>query len=115
MRTVCVVKIMSKPEGYCRLCGDRKVLTQEHIPPKAAFNHERRVFETMQDALRLSGQKHSIFQGGIQKTTLCESCNNKTGNWYAKAFVEWSKQGFIFLDKIESNLPLELPFDIMPL
>ncbi len=106
---------MAKPYGRCRLCGDLKELTKEHIPPKAAFNHERRVFETMQDALGLSGQKQSIFQGGIQKTTLCESCNNKTGNLYAKAFVEWSKQGFIYLDKIRFSLPLQLPFNIMPL
>jgi hypothetical protein len=106
---------MPKAIGRCRLCGYLKELTKEHIPPHAAFNADGVIFETMQDALGITGRKYSKFPGGIQKTSLCASCNNKTGDWYAKSYVEWAKQGFIWLDKIQANVPLPLVFHIMPL
>ena len=31
--------------------------------------------------------------------TLCEKCNNTTGGWYGRHFVEWCRQGMEFLDK----------------
>lgn len=106
---------MTKPVGLCRLCGELKKLTPEHMPPKAAFNKKPRSFETIQDVLGLSGRKYSIFRGGIQKTTLCKKCNNNTGKWYAVAFIEWTKQGLRHLNKIDGNSNLYRPFQIMPL
>jgi len=106
---------MSKTIGYCRLCGQEKELSDEHIPPRKAFNDKQVTFETMQDALGFSGRKYSKFRNGITRQSICESCNNLTGAWYGTAFVEWTRQGYVWLEKLENRNALLLPYNIMPL
>ena len=114
-RNICgILTTMTKrPEGLCRLCGEHKPLSFEHIPPKSAFNDSQRLFQTMQDLL--AGRSRSKFRGGIGKNTLCERCNNLTGRWYGGAFADWSKQGLELFDKFGRQPPLALPFYIRPL
>lgn len=100
-------------EGFCRLCGQYKKLSFEHIPPRSAFNDQQRVFQTMQDFV--SGRGYSKFRGGIGKYSICEACNNRTGAWYGVAFADWARQGLEWLDKIESNTLFDLPYYIKPL
>lgn len=98
--------------GHCRLCGNYKKLSFEHVPPKSAFNDHQVLFQTMQDMLR--GHSFKKFPRGIGSFSLCEDCNTKTGAWYAEAFVSWTRQGFEWLDKVGGSL-LSLPFYIRPL
>lgn len=88
----------------------------EHIPPRKAFNDQQRLLKTMEDHLsdRPAGF-YSKFRRGLGKHSLCETCNNNTGGWYGGAFVEWTKQGFEWFDKVGGEKMLTLPYYIKPL
>lgn len=100
-------------EGICHLCGLHKKLSFEHIPPKSAFNDQMVVFQTMQNMLE--GRKNTKFHKGMGKDTLCEDCNNLTGAWYGKAFVDWSRQGLEWFDKTQNAEIPYFTFYIKPL
>jgi hypothetical protein len=103
----------SKHKGLCRLCGDYKELSFEHIPPRKAFNEHQRVFRTAQD--HLSGWPYSKYRKGLGQYSLCVECNNLTGSWYGEAFVAWTRQGFEWFDKVKGERTLNLPYYIKPL
>jgi hypothetical protein len=75
------------------------------------------VFETMDNALnKNSTRKKTILQQGLGAYTLCNQCNNDTGAWYGASFVEWSRLGFIYLEKLgREKGSFYLPFTIKPL
>lgn len=79
----------------CWICGQETTLTDEHIPPKKAFNTNTIFLQTYEDfnknaqiGSRLYGQ---TVQGGFRRKTLCASCNNRTGAYYGGAFVDFAK------------------------
>ena len=102
-----------KPKGICRLCGEYKKMSFEHIPPKKAFNEKQKLFQTMQDMLE--DKSHSKFRRGIGRYSLCERCNNLTGAWYGAAFVEWVQQGMDWLGKLGTETQISIPFYVKPL
>ena len=108
---------MSKPTiAICRLCGLKKELTFEHIPPKSAFNSSLRTFETMQNLIE--GRGHHKFRKGIGAYSLCAECNNLTGSWYGTAFAVWARQAMQIHHRIGDKnhiVPFYLPFQIQPL
>jgi len=104
---------MTLPLGYCRLCGELKPLSFEHIPPKSAFNDRSVLFQTLQDMME--SRTHTKFRKGIGKNSLCEACNNLTGGWYGTAFVDWTYQGMVWFDKLGDKSLFTLPYHIMPL
>lgn len=81
--------------GMCALCKKRKVLTFEHIPPKAAFNSVPAKLVTgekiMEDSERMpwdiTGLRYSNQQQGMGKYSLCAECNNNTGTWYGNDYI----------------------------
>lgn len=82
--------------GDCCICGKNGLLTQEHVPPKQAYNKIRTVEYTLSDVLT-SGKdssKRKTKQGGVKFETLCEKCNNDTGSWYAAEYASWATIGF---------------------
>jgi len=99
--------------GICRLCGNFKEMSFEHIPPKSAFNDQFVVFQTMQNMLE--GRGSQKFRRGIGKYSLCEDCNKKTGRWYGAAFVDWTRQGLEWFDKLGDKSLFILPYNIRPL
>lgn len=100
-------------ERLCRLCGDYKKMSFEHIPPKKAFNNNQQLLRTMEN--HFSGNSCSKFPRGLGRYSLCVDCNNRTGALYAKAFINWTKQGFDFLDMVGEEKLLSLPYYIQPL
>ena len=88
-----------KHPGYCKLCGQFKELTFEHVPPKKAFNSSAvRVFPfdeviklyTCSDGRMpwdISGLKGKIQQKGGGNYYLCRECNNNTGSWYIEEYT----------------------------
>lgn len=42
-------------------------------------------------------QRGQYQQAGMGAFTLCESCNSRTGDWYATEYVRWARQAVIFL------------------
>ena len=85
-----------KLKGICHICGNYGDLTFEHVPPRAAFNNKRTIAVKFEDTFRLGPDtmpKGRTQQGGIGFYTLCAKCNNNTGSWYGKYFIDWCYQG----------------------
>jgi len=104
---------MSKHQGICRLCGELRNLTFEHIPPKAAFNDRQQLFEVTNEMLR--GRAYKKFPRGIGQYSLCQQCNNLTGAWYGREFVRWVEQGMEWYTKLGNRGLFYLPYYIKPL
>ena len=111
--------IGSKPGvGTCHICLCTKQLTYEHIPPKAAFNDRPTIDIAIQDAISLgpnSRPRGPLQQRGVGRYSLCEGCNNKTGHWYGKDFVDWCYQGAFLLLRSEGKPSLQYRYHIFPL
>src|SRR5438552_9098445 len=77
--------------GRCRICGEQRVLTREHIPPRSAFNKERgRVHSLMEWLARTADgilPGGLLRQGGNWGYTLCGPCNNFLGHEYADEYT----------------------------
>ncbi len=63
----------------------------------------------------LNNQNYRKFRKGIGKYSLCEKYKNLTGAWYAPSFIDWTKQGFDWLEKLEIGAKLAISFRIQPL
>ena len=88
--------------GTCHICGKHEELSFEHIPPKKAFNNRRIICATFDEAFNLGPDevpKGTIRQGGAGGHTLCIKCNNITGHWYGKYFIDWCYQAMEILIK----------------
>ncbi len=110
---------MKKIVGRCRICGQNKELTFEHVPPKSAFNSS---------PIRIQEYEHLVNSGsplygkskrsnkGFGQYTLCQSCNNSTGQWYAKDFAQFVKQGMdILTNSDKKSRWIFGTYDIKPL
>ncbi|MBZ9846431.1 hypothetical protein LB565_00250 [Mesorhizobium sp. CA14] len=108
--------------GKCAVCGVEDRLTLEHVPPEAAFNKGSMRFSDINhyfDSGRLAGElahpskmRHRTSRRGAGGYTLCQQCNNDTGAWYVRRYVEWSIQGMEF--RLAGGSSLSLPFRIFP-
>jgi hypothetical protein len=81
--------------GQCRICGGVGRLTEEHIPPKGAFNKARVSLASFEEALALAPGEQlrgNYRQGGHRVFSLCATCNNNTGSWYGSPFVRFVHQ-----------------------
>ena len=85
----------------CRICGQEKELTFEHVPPKSAFNNVPRalysgeiVIKQIADPNRkpweYDGIKYEQQQQGAGYYSLCAECNSKTGAWYVPEYENWA-------------------------
>lgn len=89
-----------KHGGKCKLCGELKALTFEHVPPKRAFNSVPVMYYSFDEAIKamagengrmpwdFTGLKGEKQQNGIGGYYLCRSCNNNTGSWYIREYTE---------------------------
>ena len=93
------MKVSGQVLGNCKLCGEYRKLTFEHVPPKKAFNNSRVHVLEGEDAIKtmsdgrmpweLLGIKYKHQQKGKGGYYLCEECNNKTGSWYANDYIQF--------------------------
>ncbi len=90
-----------KVHGQCHLCGSNGRLTFEHVPPQSAFNNVRilkadidRLINSDDSKKEIENPKGEYVQGGAGSYTLCKTCNNDTGSWYASDYVEFVKAVF---------------------
>ena len=89
-----------KTYGTCRLCGVKKELTYEHVPPRAAFNKNTQFvsidfmkYVQSEDVIN-NPPKGKKKQGGIGYNSLCGECNSFLGSNYVPAYVEWANVGY---------------------
>lgn len=92
-----------KHPGKCKICGQMKELTAEHIPPKNAFNSTDVVVLPFEEVVKTiagvedrmpwdtKGLNGKTMQGGHKKYCLCRECNNNTGSWYMRAYTDFAK------------------------
>jgi hypothetical protein len=80
--------------GICHLCGQNKLLTFEHVPPRGAYNdfprfhyHTKQFFEHRYQG----GPPPTIVPDprGAGAYTLCGDCNHRCSR-YARHFIEWA-------------------------
>jgi hypothetical protein len=106
--------------GFCKICGNKRKLSKEHIPPSAAFNSGDYKVQTID---KYKTNDVNIWQtkkkqGGHFAYVLCVECNNHTGHWYggeykrlAEAcapFANPSYAGQIVSIKLPGLFPLRL-------
>ncbi len=85
--------------GHCRLCGAYGPLTEEHTPPRRAFN-DSMIFLRRADTRngQLSFPERSMYKKGFAQRTLCETCNNRAGRKFADSYVRLTKRVATQLD-----------------
>lgn len=83
-----------KPRGKCRICGEYKKLSFEHVPPGATFNKQAVRLVNVRDFIVAEKQDESTMPWELEKVKgrisqrgrgdyyICEKCNNDTGSWY---------------------------------
>jgi hypothetical protein len=107
---------MPDVKDFCRICGKYDYLTDEHVPPKRAFNKNRYMVGLMNDDDPLGEPiKKAFRQGGIKFKTLCKKCNNDTGGWYGGAYVSWCLLAFDILRLSNGKPSLHYVTSIFPL
>ncbi len=86
-----------KKYGICRICGEYKELTFEHVPPETVFN-KGAVRNVSLDAVindtvkknklpwEINYKNGKIQQRGRGDFYLCSDCNSCTGQWYVPAY-----------------------------
>lgn len=95
--------------GRCRLCGEVRPLTKEHIPPKRSGNVATAPTHTLiqwldrQDLETIPGGK--VEQGGIWGYTLCGDCNSLTGREYGAEYQGWAIRAVLMLRQDENLHP----------
>ena len=82
--------------GTCSACGTSTTLTFEHVPPRSALNaHRTEVFSGEDWLKRNEGglDRGRIQQRGSGYYAACQNCNNKTGHWYVRPYLDWVRRG----------------------
>lgn len=83
-----------KQTGKCWLCGQIRQLTEEHIPPRAAFNDApillQEVSQRTAHVGRLEWEGH--VNTGLKIVSLCAECNSKCGSKYGGDFVRFIRK-----------------------
>jgi hypothetical protein len=103
--------------GICHICGQKKELSFEHVPPAAAFNSRpilRTAFAKMLQTDDFDNLKGKTQQRGAGAHTLCERCNNTTGKWYGGAYASWAHQAMQILIAARGQPSLSYPFRLFP-
>lgn len=110
-------------KGICRVCGDKTLLSFEHVPPRVAFNkHTSYTDISFDDYLKVENplkdkMKGIKKQGGIGYNSLCKDCNSFLGSHYVEAYKKWVYGGFevlrngkndVHFFKINNQEPLKI-------
>jgi hypothetical protein len=87
--------------GYCRICGNYRKLTIDHIPPKSCGNTNR---------IHINyGKGIIISQNGLNCKTICEDCNNRLfGANYDKVLVKLYNE----ILNLNGNIQPQMRFDV---
>lgn len=101
---------MKKTEGNCWLCGEYRVLTLEHIPPRSAFNDHDILLQSIDKLTEKVG--YVIWQGemthGWTVRSLCAECNNKTGSKYGNHYAHFIKDVAEQVDKADEHATISV-------
>jgi len=81
----------SKKENIskCHICLQTKPLTEEHIPPKSAYNDCNGLWEYLHASESKLSPRTVKIRGGFRVPTLCADCNNSLCAPYAEQYVKY--------------------------
>ena len=82
-------------EDFCNICGEKKRLTYDHIPPKCCFNSFKSVPLDIFSLKLIKDRKCS--QNGVKHRSICAECNNGILGKYDKEFE-------LFIQKVKNVL-----------
>lgn len=110
-------------QDICRVCLEKRDLSFDHVPPKAAFNKDpvwwsdpvKALHLTKEERLQHRGRKQ---QRGSGRNSLCQECNTMLGTRYVRAYADLAKDVFNLLYHRAMNETVTLgPFAVrtMPL
>ena len=105
-------------KGTCAICGEHKELSFEHYPPKKAFNNKPiniKGYDNLFNEMSTEYGRKTKSPKGFGSHTLCKKCNNETGDWYARDYINWTKQGVDLIKKNNENFAYPSEFSIKPL
>jgi hypothetical protein len=91
-------------EGKCALCGNEDKLTFEHVPPQSAFNSKPIFIHNHHHLIDTNSPlygKRMKSNKGFGSYTLCKKCNNNTGDWYARDFGDFARQGMEIIKSLK--------------
>jgi hypothetical protein len=105
-----IIEKFTKKDNFCNICGQAKVLSDDHVPPKVCPSAKNTVISKL--LYQMTGDKSfrpRISQNGITFKTICSDCNNWLGSKYDWALGEFANkvEGFI-----QSNLILPDSFEV---
>jgi len=105
-----------KHPGNCRLCGNFKSLTFEHVPPKQALNSSAVTVLPYKEVIKMitgedgrlpwntAGLKGKVQQKGSGGYYLCQDCNNSTGGWYMREYSSFAKTLHIMIQQEQLDI-----------
>lgn len=103
--------------GRCGLCGQQRLMTQAHVPPRAVGNdgrhRERALWVQGQGGARLSGWR----PGGLTVYGLCSRCNHSTSDRADVAYLDFHRRLKAALSSTSQRLlldPRSLPVRLSP-
>ena len=100
--------------GECKLCGEYRALTFEHVPPKCVFNNTPVKLVSGTELLKslgddalpwdLSNSRSKTQQKGSGGYYLCSDCNSNTGLWYIPAYKNFIQSILTVLSSGEASI-----------
>lgn len=94
--------------GTCRLCGENKKLTFEHIPPKCTDNNKQIKTIDMIEFMQFEGNPKEFVPTKYEQIRatgdhiLCSSCNSWMGARFIKDFKKMYQSSAVFLEEENS-------------
>lgn len=80
--------------GRCALCENERPLSEDHVPPRGAFNDRQvllaKIEEIEAHSATLRWRTHTSSQRGLVYCNLCDQCNQLLGQRYNRACVEFA-------------------------
>jgi len=70
-----------KGNNVCNICGGKRNLTDDHVPPRCCGNDKPVVARRMQGHLLRARQVDAKSLNGLKFRTLCRDCNSMLGAW----------------------------------
>lgn len=100
--------------GVCHICGQEKLLTFEHLPPKKANNNNRAKAIVGDELTKhiagnnkpwdFTGHRYKNMQKGMGVKSICKECNNNTGANYADEYIKFANViGYVINHKIKEE------------
>ncbi len=102
----------------CSICGLKKPLTFEHMPPQASGNTHPVNLVGLENITSAGGYLYGKYKKsprGMGRYSLCKNCNSLTGSWYGESYIEFSEHVKKVISENADKDNVEFEFNLKPL